>query len=370
MATMKLETSQLPDVTDFEYKECVIAGEDCIWFYPHMEGVKWTTKNLMFRSSIWRKSDYTLVSAGFKKFFNWTQEPDIYPAPSSNDKINCVEKIDGSCLLVTKYKGQLITRTRRAFSHIMLNGDEIDLLQRKYPKAFNNDILDHENCTFIYEWTTPSNIIVVQHAEPDIRLIGCVDHSDYSLVSQDVLDVMSDMIRVKRPKRVQFASIDEMIKNVAELKGEEGICVYYGKDQHIRKIKSDWYLSVHNFRNKMNLKNLVELYFVMGMPSYQDFCGGVLNQFQYEGLMMSQSFISQICDGMKVVKRVIQGMENFVSEMKKDSKRFPDRKAQAAHVFSSYGKTNRADIVFIILDGKSLDAAHYKKLLFQELVDL
>jgi len=65
---------------------------------------------------------------------------------------------------------------------------------------------------------------------------------------------------------------------------------------------------------------------------------------------------------------IIVDMETFVQNMRLNPKTFPTRKAQAEHIISSYGNTNRADIVFVILDNKPLDIKHYKKLLFQSLV--
>ena len=136
---MKLDKSLL-DITDFNIRECIFGGDKCIWVFPKLEGTSWNEKNEILRSSIWRDSDGELVSPGFKKFFNWEQCPNIHPAPDVlHSKIKCVDKIDGSCLIVSRYKGELITRTRRALTSTLLNGDEVDkILKVKYPKVFSN----------------------------------------------------------------------------------------------------------------------------------------------------------------------------------------------------------------------------------------
>jgi len=359
---MKLAIDKI-DITDFNVQDCQFAGDDCVWIFPKLEGTKWTTDNLHQRSSIWRKSDGLLVSAGFKKFFNWAQEPTIYPPPDAlTKKINVVEKLDGSCLVVSKYKGELITRTRRALAKTMLNGDEISLFEKKHPEVFNNPMLDTHS--LLFEWMTPSNRIVVGYEAPEIRLIGAVDHDTYAYASQKELDSYAHNIGVKRPKYFSFTSIEEMLANIAVLKGEEGVCVYYGNDQHIRKIKSDWYLSVHNFRNAMNLKNIVDLYLILEQPDYENFCLAVLNQYQYEGLAMAKPLISMICDGMKEVKRIEEGMKTFIASKLRS---LPNRKLQAEMILSSYGTTNRADMVFTLLDNKPLNQGQTKKLLFQVL---
>lgn len=376
---MNLLPSQLPDITDFTYQECTIAGDECVWFFPHLEGVKWTPQNLIFRSSIWRKSDWTLISASFKKFFNWMQEPDLYPPPDAmSTKLQCMEKLDGSCLIVSKYKGELIIRTRRSMAQNMLNGHEIELFKQRYPKVFNHPLLSGNDeagtsYSFIFEWLTPTNQIVVKYDEPEIRLTGVINHDNYNYVAQHQLDVIAAEIGVARPKYFNYSTIEEMLANVAEWKGAEGLCVYYGNGQHIRKIKGDWYLSVHNFRNAMNLKNIVDLYFIMEQPDYQTFCDGVQNQFDWEGLMMAKPLISQVCDGMKTVHNIIDGMNRFIQRMTKGeyadaNKMKANRKAWATEIIASYGETSRADIAFTLLDGKPLNRNQWKKLLFQSLL--
>lgn len=375
---MKINFAEV-DITDFNMVDCKFGGDDCVWIYPHLEGVKWTPNNLHLRSSIWRKSDGQLISAGFKKFFNWMQEPNIYPPPDAlSEHIKVVEKLDGSCLIVSKYNGELIIRTRRALADTMLNGDEIALFKKKYPEVFNwaglevinnKDRMDDGPYSLIFEWLTPTNQIVLKYPEPEIRLIGCINHENYKYVGQWQLDALARIFEVQRPKYFKYKNIEEMLQNIADLKGEEGVCVYYGNDQHIRKIKSDWYLSVHNFRNAMNLKNIVDLYFTQGMPNYQGFCDAVVNQFDWEGYFMALPLISQVCDGMTEVKKILEGMQRFLEKNNTMKNAFDKngRKDIAKKIYESYGNTSRADIVFTLLDKQELSKNQWKKLLFQVL---
>jgi hypothetical protein len=365
---MKVDLSKI-DVTDFNQVEHQIAGDDVVWIYPKLEGVSWDATNIIYRSSIWRKSDGQLISPGFKKFFNWSESPGVTPPPNAlTPHIQCVEKLDGSCLIVSKYKGQLITRTRRAWAKTMLNGDEIDIFIKRYPKAFDNPLLNAEDHSLIFEWLTPSNRIVIKHDFADIKLIGVIKHDDYSYFTQQQVDETAKNIDVKRPKYFSYSSLEELMQKVTDLNGEEGVCVYYGNGQHIRKVKSEWYKAVHNFRNAMNLKNIVELFLINNKPSYGEFCNLVMNQYTYEGLEMARPLISQICDAMAASTNIVNGMKRFVAAMKADTTKYPTRKLMAEHIVSAYGKTSRADIAFTILDGKEVSNTQYKKLLFQTLV--
>ena len=102
------------------------------------------------------------------------------------------------------------------------------------------------------------------------------------------------------------------------------------------------------------------------MPTYDSFCTLVLNQYDYEGLLQARSLISQICDARKEVDEIIAGMVHFL----KTNAVLKTRKEKAEKIIGSYGKTNRADMVFSLLDNKPLSTAQWKKLLFQTLIAL
>lgn len=364
---MKTDLTKI-DVTDFNIKDCVFGGEDCAWIFPKLEGTSWSIDNLHFRSSIWRKSDGQLVSAGFKKFFNWEESPGVYEVPNVlHAKIRCVEKIDGSCLILSKLNGELITRTRRARTTMLANGQEIEDLKVQYPKVFDHPLLDNNEHSMLYEWVTPSNKIVLHYPEPQLFLIAVIRHKDYSYFLNKELDELAKELGVSRPRSFQYSSVVAMLNDNEAKIGEEGICVYFKDEQYIRKIKSTWYKDIHNFRNSMNLKNVVNLYLTLGMPDYQTFCKEVLNTYHWEGFSEAEPLISSICDARKETELIITGMRAFLQKLDNPSL-YPTRKHKAEAIIGAYGKTSRADILFNLLDGKELSQDNYKKLLFQTLI--
>ena len=97
-------------------------------------GCPWGLDNDIFRSSVW-DLDGNLVSASFKKFFNWDEKPDLDPAPASLQGATLMEKVDGSTLIFSRYKGHTVIRTRGTVdARKQENGHEIDLLCEKYGK--------------------------------------------------------------------------------------------------------------------------------------------------------------------------------------------------------------------------------------------
>ena len=368
---MKINLNEI-DRENFMVHPHVIAGETCWLVQPCHVGAKWTRDNLHFRSSVWN-SDGELISASFKKFFNWDEQPDLAYKPFSltaNGGCQLIEKIDGSTLIVSEYKGQLIVRTRGTVDATKLdNGYEIEVLKNKYPDIFDVSKfpLVHENnkmtgVSLVFEWTSPVNKIVINYGEePELYLVAIILHSNYSMMPQDFLDRFALEMKVKRPRTFQFNSIKEMIDAVEALKGQEGICCYCNDGQDIRKIKSAWYLALHRMKSELgSIDKVIDFYFTINRPDYQTFYSHIEKNFDYELAEQSKGHISKICDGMKEVNKLVAYMHEFVKPLASIS-----RKEAAEKIFQAYGNTNRSGFAFTLLSGKLLKEEDYKKLLYQ-----
>jgi hypothetical protein len=357
---MKINLQSI-DRSQFLVQERLVNGETMVLVNPQHVGVKWTPENLHYRSSLWTLEG-ELVSASFKKFFNWGEQPNLAPIPNSLAGHSLIEKLDGSTLIVSRYKGNLIIRTRGTADATGLeNGHEIALLRKCYPYAFNHVDVNCENYSVIFEWLSPTNKIVIDYgAEPEIRLIGQISHRNYALTSQKELDVIAEEMGVKRPKRFSFDTVEEMIGSVEKLQGQEGLCCYSPDGQNIRKVKSAWYLALHRFKENATLDNTVDLFFEYGCPNFLGFQGKLVQTFDYECWNMVQGFASCVVDAYEQATRIASGMVRFVEPLKSVS-----RKEAAQKILASYGQTNRASFCFQILDGKTLDIDAQKKLLWQ-----
>jgi hypothetical protein len=319
-------------------------------------GTIWTEENLIFRSSVWNKGG-ELVSPSFKKFFNWDEQPDIESKPTSLKECHCIEKVDGSTLIVSKYKNKIIKRTRGTLdATIHENGFEIDQFEKRYPKAFDPP----EYLSYIYEWVSPTNRIILDYADPDIYLTNVIQHEDYSYFKQNKVDEVAKEIGVKRPKVFNFSDIQTMITTITELEGVEGICVYYHGDQYIRKIKSVKYLTLHKMKSYFSEKDIITYYVKNALPNYKEFIDIMTAELDYEIVSMMLPDISKVVDASKEVKEILNHCKKFA-----DSVRSITRKEAAAKVFSSYGKTNRTAVVFNYLDNKEPDEKMLKTLLTQ-----
>jgi len=361
---MKIDIQKV-DLTQFMVHEHSLNGEIVHLIQPQHIGTKWHQDNKHMRSVVVNYAG-EVISAGFPKFTNWGENPDHFPVPNSLKYCTVVEKLDGSLLIVSKYNGQYILRTRGTVdASTMANGHELEIFKNTILSklADNNDTWDY---SVLFEWLSPINKIVLNYGdEPSWRLIGFINHINYSLAQQDMLDAMAKKYGFDRPPTYTFSSVEDLLKDVDQWRGKEGVVVYSKNDQMLHKVKGAWYLALHHMKSELsNIEKVIDVWLEQGMPDYQTFYNYIFTTFDYELAEQCRGMISRICDAKKEVDLIVSGMNEFVNNRLKT---LPTRKLQAEQVISAYGNTNRASFLFKLLDGKSLGKEEYKKLLFQVL---
>lgn len=364
---MRIDLNSI-DRENFQVDEHIIIlnGETVHLVQPNRAGVEWNRENRLFRSSLWNWNG-DLISAGFPKFVNWGEQPEHFPVPQSLKGCQILEKIDGSLLIVSKYNGQLIIRTRGTIdaSGLEKNGNEIEIFRNQLlPRIVEYHYGQQTwNCSWLFEWTSPNQRIVLSYGDqPRWTLVGLVDHNDYRLARQPDLDQLAANIGFNRPQLYTSDTVEGLLNKVDTWKGIEGVCVYSNDGQSIHKIKSTDYLIKHRFKSKATLENTLELFFNYGQPPYQNFEKELIQQFDYECFEMVRGYASSICDASKKVSQIIGGIVRFVEPLK-----LLPRKNSAEAILSSYGSSGRSNIAFTILDGKPVDENQTKKVYWQVL---
>lgn len=361
---MKIDLESI-DTTQFMVHEHILNGEVVYLVQPQHIGAAWNQENKVFRSSVWN-SNGELVSAGFPKFTNWGEKPEHFPTPESLKNATVVEKVDGSLLVVSKYKGNIILRTRGTVDASKLdNAHELEAFKETILPKLLNSQKDTWEGSFLFEWVSPTNKIVLNYGEqPDWYLVGVVYHDDYRLSNQESLDSFAKEQDLKRPSTYTFNDVSDLLANVDQWKDKEGVCVYSNDGQSIHKVKSAWYLVRHHMKSELNNpEKVMDFWFDNGKPDFVEFKEKVL-AFDYEIWEQVQGNASKISDAWKEVQRIIEGMRTFLKEQVLS---MPTRRLQAVVIKQGYGTTNRASYVFTLLDGKELQDKDLKKLMFQVL---
>jgi len=364
---MKIDLNNI-DTENFMSHDHFINGEVVTLIQPKNIGVKWRQDNKHLRSSVWNYEG-ELISAGFPKFTNFGENPEHFPVPQSLKNCTVVEKLDGSLLIVSKYKGQLILRTRGTVdAFTMDNGHELEIFKTifsKYEKLWNSHD-DTWDFSLLFEWVSPINKIVLSYGDsPDWYLVGIVNHDNYRLESQDFLDEFAKVINVKRPATYTFSDVNDLLENVEQWKGKEGVVIYSQDGQMLHKVKGAWYLALHHMKSELSsTEKVMDVWLEQKMPDYNSFYNYISTTFDFELAEQIRGTISNLCDGRKEVDKIIDHMRGFINSK---VRHLTSRKEQALTILNSYGETNRSGYLFKILDNKPLEKDDYKKLMFQVL---
>jgi hypothetical protein len=370
---MKIDLQSI-DKESFMVHQHFVGEHECFLVQPIHIGATWNKENLIYRSSLWDKDGHP-VSLSFKKFFNWDEKPDIFPAPSDLKNAKLMEKLDGSTLIFSRYKGQTVIRTRGTVdARKQANGHEIDYLCEKYKKFIAYlEMIETSNESFVLEWLSPTNRIVLNYGdEPDMKLIAVINHADYTLASQTVLDVYAESWDLLRPRTFSYNSVEEMKSAVEVLQDQEGLCVYYGNEQQIRKVKAAQYLFLHRAKSEISsVDKVIDVYIDWFMPrhtlsheptGYVEFFEYLTIKFDFEIATMATGHASRICDAMKEVHKIMNALFEFAC-----ARMSIPRNIAAKEILQAYGSTGRSAIIFKMLDRKTIGTDDYKKLLYQVL---
>ena len=370
---MKIDLQSI-DSESFMVHQHFVGEHECYLVQPIHIGATWNKENLIYRSSLWDKDGHP-VSLSFKKFFNYDEKPDIFPAPSDLKNAKLMEKLDGSTLIFSRYKGHTVIRTRGTVdARKQANGYEIDYLCEKYKKFIEFlESFTHTDRSYVFEWLSPTNRIVINYGdEPDMVLVATILHKDYSLLMQDTLDIFASGHNLRRPRTFSYNSVEEMKSAVEVLKDQEGLCVYYGNEQQIRKVKAASYLFLHRAKSEISsIEKVIDVYIDWFMDrhnlsheptGYVHFFEYLTEKFDFEIATMATGHASRICDAMKEVDKIMNALFEFASERMNIA-----RNIAAKEVLQAYGSTGRSSIIFKMLDRKVIGTDDYKKLLYQVL---
>lgn len=348
------------DTDNFKIKSKFIPeiNEDLILIAPQLSGVNWNYSNLIYRSSIWNK-DGILVSAGFPKFFNWGEMPDLSPPPTNLNQVKILDKFDGSLLIVSKYKGHYLIRTRKSFDiDAHENSAEVDVFKTRILPLLDNGE-DTWNYSYLFEWISYSYKIIISYEDaPSFKLIGKVHHEDYSLATQDYLDSFAKIHNIDRPKVYSFNDTSELLNKVSSWDGSEGVIVYSNNDQTLHKVKSTWYLSLHRMKSDISSTEKVTLVWnSLGRPDYGTFYKYINDTFDYELAEYAKNDIKRITDANIQLNNVIEEINYLIPELSKD------RKEAAKVIQQRYQNKLIQSIAFNTYSQKSINEELYLKAL-------
>ena len=218
------------------------------------------------RGLILEKNTFKVMSLAFKKFFNLGE--------SNADKIDmntaCVlEKLDGTLIQLywdwvdgkwyagttgtANGEGNVNNKLGRTFNDLFF--DTI----KKYP-SFDINLLDREYC-FVFELTTPYNIVVKPHSESSVTLLTVRDLETLKEMPRKKVVALGGFLKIPVVKSYDLNSKEtsDILKTFEDMPWtEEGYVMVDAKFNRV-KIKNPAYLAMHYLKGKTAEHNILTI---------------------------------------------------------------------------------------------------------------
>ena len=329
----------------------------------------WTPENIHYRSRLETPTGET-VSQGFKKFMNLGQGPDGLRIDAADVVNACVRgdavatvKLDGSLLVRSVYQGRVLLRTRGAFSYQHQdNAHEIDECTRRYPQLLDPTYLP--DTSLLFEWVSPSNVIILKYAHTDLFLVGGVRHHELRYLRMAELQEIATHTGIQL---VEFFLLNEngwtdLYATLASDTEKEGYVIRLHDEQTLVKVKCVPYIAKHAFKYRMSTNRLIDLWFQAGRPSQPVFVDSLIRQFDEETIMWALPFITGFFRAVQTVEEHTTAVRDDVEQHRSLSRK--DFAIQMRQKFTS----RDFSLAMLFWDNKDVHDRLLRQLLEDELV--
>jgi hypothetical protein len=235
----------------------------------------WEEDEKFLRSVVVDKDGY-VVSCSWPKFGNYgefSKDTNILrDALNNNEEVMFSQKEDGSLCIRSVIDGKVVMRTRGTLYGGKRGEDDepsygerfFKVASDKYPKLLDPNWMSDRS--LLFEYVSPSNLVVVKYKEEDLIFIGFVDHGLH-------IGHWFELKSIAQEAKLNLVKLHTLPRNVNELLEEvktwksEGVVVRCDQNQVLVKVKSAHYLAQHRMRFSVNYKFMVEFIELSGVKS-------------------------------------------------------------------------------------------------------
>lgn len=278
-----------------------------------------------------------VVSRPFPKFWNMS-EHGAGELPMSGDFL-ITTKMDGSLIIVSlwEHEGETykIFNTRGSFTSEQAIEAHI-LFNQLYPNA---ELLN--GYTYLFEYTSPTNRIVVTYDKPDLTLLAVVKTEKTGVFTEelDIRDFANQFNIVDIHSSSGNILDNEHFTQLQALNipNEEGFVIKFTETNFRFKIKYENYCNLHKIFSGVNSRWIWEV--LRDKGDFEAIYSIVPDEFA--------DWVKGIISELQLKYDDIYRRANILYNEVKD---LPDRKSQALHIIAN-GK-DISGVVFNMLDGK------------------
>lgn len=163
-------------------------------------------------------------------------------------------KLDGSMIAISKHKGDLLIKTRGTIHSKQAQDARQWLIDTNQYETLLNAI--DGNFTYIFEWVSPDNTVVVYYEESDLVLLAVRDNITGEYQPKDYLDYFHETTGFSVIEECKDLDIKDLPHLMETETGREGYVIVTG-DNRFFKMKNKWYTSLHRSISYMRERDIV-----------------------------------------------------------------------------------------------------------------
>lgn len=290
----------------------------------------WSRENLWLRSRVESVKNSDTISQGFGKFFNLGQGPDglridaetILTAIRSNQRVVATLKYDGSCLIRSVYKGEVMFRTRGSLAFNYHDGanNEMGVFLDMYPKLWDPEWQTDKS--LLFEWLTPDFQIVIKYDKADLRLLGAIDHghrhfTHLKYLKMEELEPIAAECGIPLTEYHTIDSVQDwhyFYRDVVDHREIEGYVLRLNDEQDLVKVKATPYLTKHGVKSNLSFKSMVEFWLQHGQEGiYVCILEQLEKLYDEEIVMWALPFVDNLFIAVEAWVSALDDMKAFVA---------------------------------------------------------
>ena len=324
--------------------------------------IDWKEEEKFLRSIVIDDNGF-VVSSGWKKFGNYgefSQDKVIVDEALKENKIKFSHKHDGSLAIRYVYNGEVFFRTRGTLfggtdtEDNVAYGERFKTTALKYPILLDNTFMTDRS--LLFEYVSPSNLIVIRYEEEDLIFLGFVSHDNLQNGRWEEVE------KIAIENKFNLVRLHELPKNPIKLLEEiktwkdEGVVIRCNDDQTFVKMKSDYYLENHRFKFSMTYIMIVDFVLLNDVKSEEELIDNLKLLYDWEIIEIAKGFYQRYLKAIEVKNNIISKIEQYIKEFKNNliSTDERERKKQFALSLNNFEELPKSylPIAFCIFDDR------------------
>lgn len=322
-----------------------------------MSAAEWSESERFFRSLMFNRESGEVVSIGFPKFFNYSEDEKdtslLDKKLRSGAAVQFTEKMDGSLIIRSVVDGKVLLRTRGTTQAGDHGEAAWKVLRAKYPDLKDPEFEPESSMLFEFITPDPELKVVLNYSEEDLVLLDRINHQNLQLDSYANIVDLADSNNLRAVETRDLPTDpEELLASVDVLEQSEGVVARVADDnnsQHLVKIKSADYLLRHRLRFALTSKSVCSICIerdINDLDGFEDYLkeSGADWELVEDAKPLVETFIKAKADSAKA-------LQSFDEKVKAAAKKYPDR-GDFAREFATKQEAPWNGIAFSLLDDK------------------